>query len=253
MLSEDVTTYRGGMRAGTINVALVLAAALVMSACSGSSTESSTTTSTSSTTTTSTTSTTSPTSTSTSTTTTSLATGLVGDPALVEQAIDDAAIGVEEIFGVPREEIPSPDLTNPDPLVAMREILEFDIWVFQNAPRRGLIEVYTDPLTPAWETLFTVVERLSPDTVVFDDGGGLTISEIRLASSEEAALVPDEVREEAPRDVVPVWYVYSASPYSIVDPQGTVRESLDGWTDRTYLALLAPSPRGWLLHWEAQQ
>lgn len=174
----------------------------------------------------------------------------MGDPALVVRAIEQGAIGLDLQFGVDPTDVPIPDLTNPDPLVAMKAIIEFDLWVFSNAPRRGLVEVYTLDRSPEWEDLVLAADRMNSGTFSFAPGDGLSVSEIGFASGEDLDLVPSDVMDEAPEESSIVYYVYSIDPFDILDSTGTITRRNEGWTDRFVVAVLAPTDRGWVLYWE---
>jgi len=174
----------------------------------------------------------------------------VGDPALLLQKIEEGSVGLEGEFGLDPAVVPVPDLTNPDPLIAMREIIDFDLWVFSNAPRRGLIEVYVVDRSPEWEDLVLATDRMNSGKFRFAPGDGLEVSELGYANDEHIASIPQDDLDAAPEGSVIVYYVYSIDPFEILNFDGSVLRTNDGWTNRLVVGVLSPTARGWALYWE---
>ncbi len=218
---------------------------LVVVACRGDAVSSTTTTVSETTTTTVVETTTVPSSTS-----TTVPEGFVGDPVAIEEHIELAIRLVKaspESFppGALEMEIPYPDNTIADPVMALREIWEFDAWVVANLPYDAFAELYLSPDSPAWSKAGEVIERLEGRWIVEFDGPGFVWVSGGLGEPSD---VPSDV--EVPVGGVVVRYRSSQSDVTVywVD-DGTVVETGTGYGEEDRVAVLVPSPLGWQVYW----
>ncbi len=106
----------------------------------------------------STTTTAAPTTTVTPTTTTSLPPttttddGLVGDPEALRETFEELErlIAADITYDEP---VPIPDLTNPDPVVALAEAFRFEVWLMENGPHVSWVEGYNYPESPRFRSI----------------------------------------------------------------------------------------------------
>jgi hypothetical protein len=232
----------------------VAAVALVVGACSGDdavdttlpppTTVANTTTTAAPTTTT----TAAPTTTVASTTTTIAApSDTVGSPQALAELI--ASIQQELAGSYPDivdAEIPIPDLTNPDPVVAVEELNEFGQWINANYPANEWNQVRAFPGSPEEdlfernnESLYFERQRLvrSGEPWVYHGGEVVAL---------DAVEIPVSTLDGLPANAVAVVYRSSSGPIDVVDAEsGDVLEIIDGWTSREALSLLIPTGTGW--------
>ena len=120
--------------------------AVLVGACSGGDEGAATTvaadlTTTSSAPSTSTTTTSPPASTAPPEETTTSVPGQVGDPEALRQSFEELErlISADITYDEP---VPIPDLTNPDPVVALAEAFRFEVWLMENGPHSSWAEAY---------------------------------------------------------------------------------------------------------------
>lgn len=219
---------------------------LVAVACRGETVSSTTTTLSETTTTTVFETTTVPPSTS-----TTVPEGFVGDPVAIEEHIDIALDIVElspESFppGALEMEIPWPENTTADPVLALREIWEFDAWVVTHFPYQEWAKLYLADSSPAWSKAGEVVEQLHRAgwVVEFDGPGFVWVS----GGLGEPSDVPADV--EVPVGGVVVRYRSSQSDVTVkYFDDGEVVETGTGYGEEDRVAVLIPSPLGWQVYW----
>lgn len=177
--------------------------------------------------------------------------GFVGDPAAIEEHIELAMLLVESSPGSFPEgalemEIPWPDNTNPDPVVALREIWEFDAWVVSVFPYDAFAELYLAEDSHAWTNAGSFVGQLDQYNwiVEFDGPGFVWVS----GEPGELSDVPSDV--EVPAGGVVVRYRSSQSDVTIrwVD-DGEIERTGTGYGEEDRVAVLVPSPLGWQVYW----
>ena len=231
----------------------VAAVALIAGACSGddavdATLPPSTTAATTTTTAAPTTTTSAPTTTAAATTTTTAApTDTVGSPQALAELI---ATIQQELAGVYPDivdaEIPIPDLTNPDPVVAAEELNKFGQWVNANYPANEWNQVRAhvgspteDLLELANETLYFSQQRWvrHGDPWVFYGGRRVDLEGVDL---------PTDLADAMPASVIGVAYESSSGVIDIVDAStGEKLDDFGGWSRRTSLELLVATSLGW--------
>lgn len=247
------------MRSRWLLTAVATGLLLTASACSGTpdptttATAAPTTIAAPTTTTSAPTTTTTPATTTTQAPTTTLAQEAVGDPELLQAMIDDIA---QAWFGVDAAVagVPIPDLTNPDPVVAVGDIYRLDAWLAQSPDTWGeeWVAVFTGADTPARTELGNVYSsRLLGNEIAVNRGDPWAFHGGRVVDIAETSLSLPEVTA-LPSDAVGVVFHSSIGPYEFVDADtGEVRETQPGWdADDEWLVVVAPSPHGWVLHHE---
>ncbi len=177
--------------------------------------------------------------------------GFVGDPVAIEEHIELAmglARSSPESFpeGALELEIPWPENTTADPVVALQEIWEFDAWVASVFPYDVFAELYLAPDSPAWREAGELVRQLDQNNwiIEFDGPGFVWVS----GGVGEPSDVPADV--EIPVGGVVVRYRSSQSDVTVywVD-DGTVVERGTGYPEEDRVAVLVPSALGWQLYW----
>ncbi len=177
--------------------------------------------------------------------------GFVGDPVAIEEQLKSIRRGMEvspedHPEGVLELEIPYPDNTNADPVVALQEIWEFDAWVASALPYDRLAELYLAPDSPAWRSAGATIMRLYLNgwVVEFDGPGFVWVS----GGLGEPSDVPADV--EVPTGGVVVRYRSSQSNVTVkYFDDGEVVETGTGYGEEDRVAVLVPSPLGWQVYW----
>lgn len=183
-----------------------------------------------------------------------LVTGAVGDPAVIAEAHESALRGIRlspESFppGAINIDIPWPDTTNPDPVIALRSIWEFDAWVATTLPYDRLATLYLVEDSPAWQQAGEFMEQLdSNQWIVEFDGPGFVWKTGVLIEAGASPVVPD-----APIDSILVSYTSSQSDGAIRRlNDGSEVTSGKGYDEQTRTAVLVPTGLGWQIYWFGQ-
>ncbi len=107
--------------------------------------------------------------------TTTLPEGTVGDPAalqaLAEEVARESLIPIEEFF--------IPNITQPDPIEALKELLEYSDWMVFNHPDKELARIHTIDGSPARTAERNVVDPLESFGLI---GGSVAAPLLRLLS-----------------------------------------------------------------------
>lgn len=194
------------------------------------------------------------TSTTAASTTTTIDTGLVGDPdaliAMIEQTRGFAlGEGETQYEGVA---IPYPDLTNPDPVVALREAWSFEAWLMDTGPFIGFLDAHNYPEGPrrrdaGSDFIYWDLENLR--LVGLANSYSLTSAEVVPLESADM-LEPERI--EVPPSSVAVAYTDRGGPYQVIDTEtGQVIEEVAAYED-TGVAVLVPTEVGWQLYWAGE-
>ncbi len=118
--------------------------------------------------------------------------GLVGDPEALRESFEELErlIAADITYDEP---VPIPDLTNPDPVVALAEAFRFEVWLMENGPHSVLgRETYNYPMSPR----FSIGERSRIAGAVIDTR---VPGDRRLHTSSSAATVVPIERGAAQR------------------------------------------------------
>jgi hypothetical protein len=230
--------------------------ALLIASCSNAATTTSTTDAgvqtTSTVPTTTSTSTTIPTTTPTTTSIppTTVDSETVGSPDVLKALIDEVVAEVGEANLGGRENVPFLDINNPDPIVAMKSIIAFDVWVITTWPDPPMVNVYTVDGSQA-RNLY------SRGANSFFKGGsrvvyleqGYQATGYEVASPDE--VLPPEVVESLPLGAVAISYTSSSGPFEVrrVEDESTDASS-DGWPPRPVVTVIVPTTYGWQVWYE---
>ncbi len=77
--------------------------------------------------------------------------GLIGDPEALRESFEELErlIAADITYDEP---VPIPDLTNPDPVVALAEAFRFEVWLMENGPHVSWVEGYNYPESPRFRS-----------------------------------------------------------------------------------------------------
>ena len=77
--------------------------------------------------------------------------GLIGDPEALRETFEELErlIAADITYDEP---VPIPDLTNPDPVVALAEAFRFEVWLMENGPHVSWVEGYNYPESPRFRS-----------------------------------------------------------------------------------------------------
>ena len=188
-------------------------------------------------------------------TTTTLRDGAVGSREALLEAMQPALDSSEVLFGIDKQSVPVPNLNDPDPLVALEALIEFDFWVFSNATTDSWAGVLAVPDSPNWSEYLSGFNSLAGRVAVFDAGEAkpFEIIELRLATEDEIAQVPTEVLSAAGADSVVALERLSLAPHTL---RVAGRPELDlertGYAARETITVLTPTEIGWQYYWDSE-
>ncbi len=181
------------------------------------------------------------------TTTTEPAGDTVGDPAALEALVEEVTQQVRIVYADDSIEVPVPDLTNPDPVVAAQAINEFDQLVAADVPFRDWLSVTAYEGSPAFaigvenfdRLLFGNLVRVRPEAGYEFHGGEVLDFDV--------SSLPIELVEGMPTDAVGVLYSSSSGPLHLVDRDtgDTVEVLTDGWANMPVLKIVVATAGGW--------
>jgi len=170
-----------------------------------------------------------------------------------EAAYDAMVMRLEELVPTGlRNDIPWPDLRDPDPVVAQTEIFDFWIWMAANLTEPQLVEVMSAPNSPSRETVVGVFGRLRRENVFEERNGRPYRAFDHLVITFESAGLPLWLARDVPEDAVVVYYSDNSGPVDVIDQDsGAVIAVEPGFPTRTWLAIMVPTEIGWQL-WRDQ-
>lgn len=158
----------------------------------------------------------------------------------------------QEVPAELRNEVPWPDLRNPDPTRVQIEIFDLWIWMTANLPEPKLVEVMTVPGSPSREDVVAVFGRLDRNNQL----------EIRTAQpyqafdhvvvTFESAGLPLWLGRDVPDDAVVVYYSDNSGPVDVIDRD--TREFITRFpptSTRSWLSIMVPTDVGWQI-WRDQ-
>ncbi len=181
--------------------------------------------------------------TTTTSTTVPVSTELVGDPAalaaLVEQLNADF-IGYDG-------EIPIPDLTNPDPRVAMEEVHRFDFWSSSARTSAAWLPIHLHTEGPDYEESLSAMNNAVANNWAIRNGGDYIFERAEVVGLDHPS-IPESVRSILPEGAIAVTFFDALPAFSIVDldDESTVAEIPAGVVDAE-IGVLVPTPTGWKL------
>jgi hypothetical protein len=149
--------------------------------------------------------------------------------------------------------VPIPDLTNPDPVVALAEAFRFEVWLMEHGPHVSWVEGYNYPESPRYRSAGSDLigwYRTQTRYPGIDESyefvrGEVVPLEQALLSTDQLAALPD--------GSVAVAFADRGGPYPRIDVStGDVLEDIGRWQG-TGVAVLSPSPTGWMLFDEERE
>jgi hypothetical protein len=178
--------------------------------------------------------------------------GLVGDPEALRESFEELErlIAADVTYDEP---VPIPDLTNPDPVVALAEAFRFEVWLMENGPHVSWVEGYNYPESPRYRSagtdvnLWFMTETRFPgivDSYDFVTGEVVPIERALLSEGQLAAL---------PDGSVAVAFLDRGGPYPKVNSETSeTLEEIGAW-EGSGVAVLAPTATGWQLFNEERE
>ena len=151
-----------------------------------------------------------------------------------------------------RDEVPWPDLRDPNPIVAQTEIFELWIWMAERHPEPNLVEAMAAPGSPSREDIVSVFGRQQAlNQLERRTGAGYQAFDHLVVTFESAGL-PLWLGRDVPEDAVVVYYSDNSGPTEITDrDSGQLFEVLPDTPTRTWLSIMVPTEVGWQL-WRDQ-
>lgn len=171
----------------------------------------------------------------------------MGDPALLTDLVDEIA---GDVLGedTAAADLPVPDLTNGDPVVALEGMMTLDTWlgVTPGAADPRWAEVYAAPGSTAEGRIAGYFGRLRDrNDIVVERGDPWVFHEGRVVDISHLDLTDLEL--SLPAGAVAVAFTTSVGPYDFVDAEtGEVASSRPGWHNQEWTAVLEPGPHGWV-------
>lgn len=151
-----------------------------------------------------------------------------------------------------RNDVPWPDLRDPDPVVAQTEIFDFWIWMAANLTEPQLVEVMSAPNSPSRDTVVGVFGRLQRENVFEERNSQPYRAFDHRVITFESADLPLWLARDVPADAVVVYYSDNSGPVDIIDQEsGALLAMEPGFPTRTWLAIMVPTDVGWQL-WRDQ-
>lgn len=149
-------------------------------------------------------------------------------------------------------QVPWPDLRNPNPIVAQIEIFELWIWMAENLTETQLVEVMAAPGSPSRETVVSVFGNLQTQNIFEVRTGAPYEAFDHLVVTFESAGLPLWLGRDVPADAVVVYYRDNSGPVDIVDQDsGVTIMNQPAVPTRAWLSIMVPTDVGWQL-WRDQ-
>ncbi len=228
---------------------MVLVAAMALTACSGTATTTTippaTVAPTTATTASPTTTTSAPPTTTTVAPTTTLPEGTVGDPAalqaLAEEVATESLIPIEEFF--------IPNITQPDPIEALKELLAFSDWMLFDRPVKELVQIHTMTDSPARTMETNVVDPIGGFGLEAVAPSPFQNDRFEIVDVEDLPATPS-IRASLPEGSVATRFYSTSEGYELVSVEsGEVFESFSPWTELAIYVVIAPTEYGWQEYW----
>ena len=228
---------------------MVLVAAMALTACSGTATTTTippaTVAPTTATTASPTTTTSAPPTTTTVAPTTTLPEGTVGDPAalqaLAEEVATESLIPIEEFF--------IPNITQPDPIEALKELLAYSTWMGATNPDKELTRIHTVDGSPARTAQQNFVDRFESFGYVLRSPSPYINSDFRRVSPDELPTT-ESIRDSLPENSVAIRFLSTGSGYDIIaEETGEVIETVAPWSDLEFFVVVTQTEFGWQEFW----
>lgn len=176
---------------------------------------------------------------------TTLPEGTVGNPAalqaLAEQLAIDNLIPIDEFF--------IPDITQPDPVGALKELLAYSDWTVTTFPDKSLAQIHSMEGSPARAAERSLLDTLEGFDLVIRPITPPVSGDYQIVSLDELPLTKS-IRAAVPERAVALSFLSTADGYEYVNVStGEVVESFAPWTDRLFYVVIAPTGFGWQEFW----
>lgn len=148
-------------------------------------------------------------------------------------------------------EIPWPDLRNPDPVVAYQSCAQFQSWIARNAPNPVLVEAYTAPESPEREFDLAIFGSQYRQRLLATQSVPEYSMRVEGIAHPAATEISANLLAQVPVGSVAVIYFDSVGRYNMIDAQGEVVATKQGWQDiGPWIAIMAPTEVGWQVWWD---
>lgn len=169
----------------------------------------------------------------------------VGDLVAYEAQID----AVYDFLGTeaaPRAEVPFPDVTNPDPLVAFESMLQFHYWMVSTNPWRTWVSLYALDDSPYAVDRRSQASRYSaPPSLMTWEAEPFTVGDMAVVPVADLD-PPSHVLDVITAGAVGIEFTSSSSRITVVDREdGTIHEEYDAWVGLVSHAIVEPTGAGW--------
>ena len=175
--------------------------------------------------------------------------GAVGSAEAYSELLSDLANDVPAEL---QDEIPWPDLRNPDPIVVQIEIFDLWIWMAEHHPEPALVEVMAAPGSPSREEIVSIFgSQQSAGTLRHREGAPYVAYDHQVITFASAGL-PLWLARDVPEDAVVVYYSDKSGGVTVTDREtGEVLNVTPAVDERAWLSIMVPTDVGWQL-WRDQ-
>lgn len=178
--------------------------------------------------------------------------GQVGSREALGEAMQQAVEASEALFGVDPSSVSVPNLTDPDPVVALEALLHLDFWVYRHAPVEEWASILAEPQSPDWTLYRRLLATQGFRTAAFegDIAEPFKILEARLATPQEIEAIPADVLAKAGPAAASLVFRTAMAAHTLMDSEEPgLDEERAGWEDRTQVGILVPTDIGWQFFW----
>ena len=151
-----------------------------------------------------------------------------------------------------RNQVPWPDLRNPNPIVAQIEIFDLWIWMTENLPEPQLVEVMAAPGSHSRAEIVGIFGDLDERGHLERRPGAPYQAFDHVMVTFESAGLPLWLGRDVPADAVVVYYSDNSGPVDVIDEEtGAIVDSYQAVGTRAWLSIMVPTDVGWQL-WRDQ-
>jgi len=173
----------------------------------------------------------------------------VGQPGTA-QAYDELVDGLQPLIPAAlQNQVPWPDLRNPNPIIAQQQIFEMWIWMAEFVPEPELVAVLAAPGSPSREEVAGLFAQIKEQGVLRERvGNGYRAYEHTVVTFESAGL-PLWLAQDVPEDAVIVYYSDDSGPVDVTDREtGEPLYQESPTPTRRWLSIMVPTDVGWQLY-----
>ena len=146
------------------------------------------------------------------------------------------------------DEIPWPDLRNPDPAQVQVEIFDLWIWVIENHPDAAFARAMAAPDSPSRQETTGVFGEINADNELHVRQGAPYVAFDHRVVTFASAGLPLWLGRDVPDDAVVVYYQDDSGPTTIFDrDSGATKGAYGGTGARQWLSIMVPTDAGWML------